>query len=169
MIKKVNNKDYSKPTVTFGWETVQGKFSKTITDDVIKDLFEIDEDKSIDDSCISSDFENEEFFVAVKYKDESNNFRRFSFEATVLRHCCGVCELGNLSNVETFPQDKFNEYFKMLLRILKGKTLIINTNGKNNSVGWEKYLRSSKLFVPVKKFKNANGGNTVTIWVSNNE
>jgi len=88
-----------------------------------------------------------------------------------LPFCCGIYELGNLqiSNAQKSIQNDLTKYLDLLVANTKHKTLMINTNGIDASKFIEESLIKCKNWTAAKKFRNGTGGNTITMWVSNND
>lgn len=117
------------------------------------------------DAIDLSDLEFDDY-LEFEYHENKESFA-IGFETTVLPHCCGIFEVGNLEISSKFPLKQFEELFSNLLNNHKGYTYMINTNGKDASKTFETLLSKTNLFTPVKRFKNANSGNIITIWISN--
>jgi len=92
---------------------------------------------------------NEEFYIEFDYSD--------------LEHCCGVTEFGGLYITKGFSQEVFDSIMKQMT---KGSLKIINTNGKYESVEWERLLENCPSFELVRTFKNPNSKNTIKVWLS---
>lgn len=81
--------------------------------------------------------------------------------------CCGIGELGELQDGNT-PITVITKFLDEMASHLKNKTLMINTNGRGGALAFDKALMKTKSFKLIKTFKNTSG-NTVKIWLSNNE
>lgn len=93
-----------------------------------------------------------------------------SYDIEELQLCCGVLEIGNLSVNTSIDIKELTKYLDSLVVFTKHKTLIINTNGKDFSVTFEKALAKCKNWVNVKQFRNNSPkGNLITMWISKNE
>jgi hypothetical protein len=91
------------------------------------------------------------------------------FEIRSTTFCCGLLELGELNCNSSVSPLELSKLLDYCVGRANGKTLMINTNGVSYSVIFEKALVKSKYFKLVKTFKNGNSGNTVKIWISNND
>lgn len=91
---------------------------------------------------------------------------RFDFSTTVLAHCCGIVEMGDIRIDKGMPKDELDKVFNILLE--DGKTLVINTIPDTARLPLIEYLKTSKYFTAVKTFKNPRTKNDITIWISNN-
>lgn len=92
-----------------------------------------------------------------------------AFEMSELPFCCGVLEIGELTISKTFPLIAFKQIMSEIITAINNKTVIINTNGKNDCIFWENHLDNcDELFTLVKTFKNTSG-NIIKIWMSNNQ
>jgi hypothetical protein len=101
----------------------------------------------------------------IKSSTGKNGF--IKLEGNTLLNCCGVIELGNLkaTNVDNVH---INHILNNILSVSGGRTVIINTNGKQDNVLYEKALAVNKNFTLVKTFVNPSSKNTIKMWVSNN-
>jgi hypothetical protein len=118
-----------------------------------------------------SDFNLDDFDIEIDYYETIEQVRgarrkQISFNGVSLLHCCGIIELGNIHITE--GNNKVLEVLHALVTNYPGITFMINTNGRDSSKRMEEALVKSDVFVKIKSFKNANSGNTVTIWLSNN-
>jgi hypothetical protein len=95
--------------------------------------------------------------------------RKLEYEISELPYCCGVLELGELYVDKLIDIKEFTEYLDLLVAFKKGKTLLINTNGRENSATFEIALKKCKNWTAVKSFRNNVNGNLITMWVSNND
>jgi hypothetical protein len=109
--------------------------------------------------------EDEEMSFDVVYKDGSK--ASCGFEMGSFSHCCGMREVGGLSNQVMNDRD-MDTLFSKIFEELGNKTTIITTIQSQKA--WEAWLNKTKLFQAVKSFVNGknNKGNTVTLWVSTN-
>lgn len=94
--------------------------------------------------------------------------KKFSFRITQLEHCCGISELGGFIVDRTINIEDLTKFFDLLVAGITNHTLIINTNGIDDSKTLETALVKCKNWTAVKKFKNHNSRNMITIWISNN-
>jgi len=138
-------------------------------------------------SIDNTDFKDVDSLVSYIY-DEYSDFEdhahsivlddsEINISTNLLPYCCGVVEIGELSYsfkhrlVPVFELKAIKELSNFLDKLVeyKGKTFMINTNGKNSSVMFEKALAKCKNWVLVKEFVNFNSNNTIKMWISNNE
>lgn len=124
--------------------------------------YELDGD-TIDD--ISDIFDSEGNWD-LDYVTKERSFNS-DFSLEPLPMCCGISEVGNLSVSDNHP--KLTEILDVLVASNKGKTLILNTNGDRVSLIYDKALTKCKYWTLVKSFKNSGTGNTIKVWMSNNE
>lgn len=90
------------------------------------------------------------------------NFQKQAF-------CCGIYELGSLIISPSFPNNELTKILDSISNSIRGRTLLLNTNGREASIAFEKALSNCKEWTLVKAFKNSNSGNTIKMWVSNND
>lgn len=110
---------------------------------------------SLNDSYIISSEEIKPFFI--------------SFDLGELPFCCGVVEIGALV-VSDDHLDILEDFLKHLSNNKRGRTFIINTNGKDDARLYEEALeKCTDEWTLVKSFKNSSSGNIVKMWISNNE
>lgn len=110
------------------------------------------------------------------YKDVNNDIivrtstfaKSISFSVNILPFCCGILEIGEIRCDEGIDSKILISILDGIVTKVKGKTLIINTNGLPDSLEFEKVLPKCKNWVLVKTFKN-DGENTIKMWVSNND
>lgn len=102
----------------------------------------------------------------IDFISDKNEQSEFNFEINEFPGCCGLNVVNDLSIRDGFPQNGFNTIMKNMLSA--GETITITTNGKGNNIIMEEYLTRCKLFTKVKRFRNPNSSNIITIWVSNN-
>lgn len=91
--------------------------------------------------------------------------KRIGFDIRTFENCCGMYEVGGLTNGVLSDKDT-DTIFTHMFEYLKGKGVIITTI--QNQTPWETYLKKTKLFQAVKTFKNPGTANTITLWVSTN-
>ncbi len=103
--------------------------------------------------------------ITINY---SNSRKTINFHTSQLPHCCGIIELGDIQCSKDIDSKTLITILNGIVNIVKGKTLIINTNGQESSINFETVLPKCKNWVLVKTFKNS-GRNTIKMWVSNNE
>lgn len=122
----------------------------------------------------------ENYSISYQKSKLSRISQLFACRLEILPHCCGIIELGNLEeykpskgeSIEFYKQ--FDIFFKNLFAIStsnkKSKscvnTLMINTTDSTPNL--VKFLENSDYFTCVKEFYNANTGNLIKMWVSNN-
>ena len=92
----------------------------------------------------------------------------FNFTVSGIPYCCGISEFGELSASRALNIDKASDVIDCIIERHKGHTFMVNTNGNASSRIWDAILTKSKYFNCVKAFKNANSGNTIKVWISNN-
>lgn len=107
------------------------------------------------------------------YQEFTCDEAEFSFDTEEVRYCCGVIEIGNINLDTNFPEKDVLTILEYLLSNWtkndgKCYTFIINTNGKNDCIRFEKILVKSKHFALVKTFTNINSGSTIKMWISKN-
>lgn len=85
--------------------------------------------------------------------------------------CCGLLELGEIHCSKGIPIKELASVLDRAVECVSENknTLIINTNGKDASIIFEKALAKCKYWTLVKTFKNGNSGNTIKMWISNND
>ncbi len=103
--------------------------------------------------------------IEIIYKNKSS---RIGFMSMNLPFCCGVIEIGDLKCSSNIELKDLQDFVEGLPTLCKGCTLIINTNGQQPSIMFEKVLPKCKNWVLIKTFKN-QGRNTIKMWVSNND
>ena len=93
--------------------------------------------------------------------------RKNAFYACInqLPHCCGIYELGEI-DFSTFKDEI--KFFNALAVCKTGKTLMINTINTGESARLAEVLAKCSNWTLVKTFKNSGSGNTIKIWMSNN-
>lgn len=171
VIKKVKTKEIiptKNITLTEGFLVGSEIHSKIADLTVLADAFggyDANDFKSLD-NFLSDFIEVSQNVLYFEYKT-IKGVKKLVFEVNGLPYCCGTYEFGHLEASLDFPQSAFNSIMEQLLSY-KGKTIVINTNGKDDSIMWEKLLKGSKMFTDVKKFVNSGSKNTITMWVSNN-
>jgi len=94
--------------------------------------------------------------------------KKLNFDTSTLAYCCGITELGNFRINVNIKIEDLTKFFDLLVAGITNHTLIINTNGIDDSKTLETALVKCKNWTAVKKFKNSNSGNMITIWISNN-
>lgn len=112
---------------------------------------------------------NDDDKLELTIKDISGIEHEVYITYNSLPHCCGVYELGELSTSKNIPIIELTKVLDTIVCKNNNFTLIINTNGINDSIIFEKALSKCKYFNLVKSFKNANSKNTIKMWVSNND
>jgi len=96
---------------------------------------------------------------------ELNRRSIFQTDIQQLPHCCGIFELGSIG-FEPFKDDI--KFFNALAICKKGKTLMINTINTGQSNKLAVILAKCSNWTLVKTFTNSGSGNTIKIWMSNN-
>lgn len=97
------------------------------------------------------------------------NKTQINFSISVLPHCCGISEFGDISVNTKSDIQMLTKFLDEIVNSVKGHTFIINTNGIDDSARYEKALANCKNWTLVKTFKNANSGNTIKMWISTNK
>lgn len=97
------------------------------------------------------------------------NNKSIQFNVEQLPYCCGILELGELSAAGDVNIPDLIKFLDLIVNQQKGITYMINTNGKGDSIIFEKALAKCKNWICVKQFKNANSNNIISMWVSKNE
>lgn len=120
---------------------------------------------TISDELDNIDIEADTFALHIKPSANSGS-RELSFDCRNLGNCCGVTELGSLRGTEV-PVDVIKNVFDEIASTNKGRTFIVNTTA--NQKVFNQALSRCEYFTLVKSFKNANTGNMINIWLSNNE
>ncbi len=112
-------------------------------------------------------------YIDIDYAYEEHKEVGITFQLETLPHCCGIHEIGDLST--DINNNNKSKALKGLVEVLDttaseytGNTLILNTNGKANSLIFDEALAKCKYWTLVKTFKNKNSGNTIKMWVTNN-
>lgn len=84
--------------------------------------------------------------------------------------CCGVTVIGEFFAAKEGTEKEITHFLDVLTSHpkLKGKTLMATTASSAHCLRMAKAFAASKYWVEVKDFKNANSGNTVRVWISNN-
>ncbi len=142
-------------------ETIVKRYPIYFNEDSDEEVFTIKEVLN----TLSSFGEEDREKIRISYKNKTSII---GFESIPLPYCCGVIEIGNLQCSNNIELKDLQELIDGLPILSKGKTLIMNTNGQQPSVMFEKVLPKCKNWVLVKTFKN-NGRNTIKMWVSNND
>lgn len=109
---------------------------------------------------ILKNMQNEEVVMLI-----NNKF--LQFEACPMPACCGITELGSLAAQEGINTKDAANFIDAL--VIKGHTIIVNTNGVGGSLRWDSILTKCKYFEIVKRFKNSNSKNMINVWMSNND
>lgn len=93
--------------------------------------------------------------------------RKDAFYACInqLPNCCGIFELGSICFTTFKDEIKF---FNALAICKTGKTLMINTINTGESARLAEVLAKCSNWTLVKTFRNSGSGNTIKIWMSNN-
>lgn len=154
----------------------QIKTNKKVEKIVVKEVYpkytlnDVDEDKdtNLDNILELLNLGNDELDSIYIETSISTSFT-INFTSTELPHCCGIYEIGDLSTNGNIDITELTKILDGLVRTVKKKTLIINTNGKGVSVYFEKALAKCKYFTMVKSFKNGGTSSTIKMWISNNE
>ncbi len=96
--------------------------------------------------------------VSLHFSEQENQF------------CCGIRDLGELSISSNFPIPTATKILDSFIKNShKGYTFTMSTNGIGQNKTFELALAKCEYWTKIKTFKNANSGNMVTLWVSNNE
>lgn len=125
----------------------------------LKDLLEV-----YDFDCIDNNLIN-----ITKYGSlvgSKNGILRFNIED--IPGCCAIQEIKDIK-CDNFDIKDTTAILDYIGSIKKGITFMINTNGIRDCVPFEQALSKCKYFTLVKTFKNANTGNIIKIWLSNQE
>lgn len=109
------------------------------------------------------EFDYEDFEIKVKYGDKYTI--NFYFSTAEQPLCCGIREMGSLSNAVLNNKD-MDIVFKKLFKDIQNRTLVINTISTQKQ--WEKYLNKTELFSKTKVFINPGTKNKITMWTSTN-
>ena len=96
---------------------------------------------------------------------DSNRKPAFYADIAQLPNCCGIFELGSICFTTFKDEIKF---FNALAVCKTGKTLMINTINTGESARLAEVLAKCSNWTLVKTFKNSGSGNTIKIWMSNN-
>lgn len=96
---------------------------------------------------------------------DCNRKPAFYADVAQLPNCCGIYELGSIDFNGFKDEIKF---FNTLAICKTGKTLMINTINVGQSAILAKVLAKCSNWTLVKTFKNSGSGNTIKIWMSNN-
>jgi hypothetical protein len=152
-----------------------GKFVKP-TQSKKDDVFELDTSTTnevgtnlltlLKQSLRDIDFVEEGGYITIL----KNKEKIFYIEITQLPGCCGVYVLNNYSlraGFERILVEFFDEFVSNSRHY--GITFQITTAENVVCKMMESILSKCKNWTAVKKFKNANSGRIVTIWVSNND
>lgn len=116
-----------------------------------------------------SDYIDENDCIELNYEYLKNKYTDFKFNISETVYCCGISEIGELS-IEGGNPLCIPGLIKILDAIITpGHTYILSTNGKNDSLIFEKALEKCKYWTMVKSFVNKNSRNTIKMWISNNE
>ncbi len=108
------------------------------------------------------------YSVDIEVMEAANSPSKYvSFDVAMLPNCCGVLEIGHLNVANTFPVEELTNLLDLSVQEAGGRTLIMNTNGKSDSIIFEMAIVKCKYWSLVKTFKNTTG-NTIKMWVSNN-
>lgn len=126
-------------------------------------------------NSILNEFESDDLQTDIQIKF---NNKILEFELSQNIFCCGLIELGGLklyninqnriSNLDSTSEKLFLDIMNEIVNLKEGNTLMLTTNGTGYSLHFEKVLSKSNSWTDVKKFKNSNSNNNVTIWISNN-
>ena len=122
---------------------------------------------SIKDLIAAKDIDVVDETLYLRYYYEKDICTELCITGSQLPYCCGLSELGELSCDKGFPG--FSEILDFIAVDNKGHTFIMNTNGKGSSIHFERELAKCKYWTKIKQFKNASGGNTITVWMTNTE
>jgi hypothetical protein len=95
--------------------------------------------------------------------------KNLCFMVEQLPYCCGICEIGELGANKDIHIPDLTKFLDLIINQEKGITYMINTNGKADSIIFEKALAKCKNWICVKSFKNASSNNIISMWVSKNE
>ncbi len=124
----------------------------------------------INDEYSGSEIENLNLTIEDEEVVEvSLNGLNVGFDIKTTTYCCGLLELGELSCDLQIAPIELTKLLDYCVQRVNGKTLMINTNGVGYSKVFEQALAKCKYFKLVKTFINDNSGNTVKIWISNND
>lgn len=124
---------------------------------------------TIEDELELADDVEVEFYIKLNKKVST----RFGFCCNQLPHCCGVYELGSFVCFKQLKPEHINKMLNISLQSLtkpnnRCKTVIINTNGKDDCIPLEAALKVNENFTMVKEFINTGSGSKIKMWVSNN-
>jgi len=114
---------------------------------------------------ICDDGERIQLTITDIYNKETN----INLFISNLPYCCGVFELGEISVSRDINITDVTKVLDTLVTKNTNFTLMINTNGIEDSIIFEKALAKCKYFTLVKTFKNRNSKNIIKMWVSNND
>lgn len=124
-------------------------------------------DKSYSD--IESLIQDLQYLDVGERYDFNFSQKRFGFYVEQLPCCCGILEIGELKAAGDVNIPDVTKFLDLIVNQQKGITYMINTNGKGDSIIFEKALAKCKNWICVKSFKNANSNNIISMWVSKNE
>jgi hypothetical protein len=109
------------------------------------------------------------FIYEDDYVDVSFITGSVAFNLNSLPYCCGIFEIGDLSVTKETKTEELTKFLDLYVNNHNGTTLMINTNGRNSSIDYEKALAKCKNWILVKQFKSSNSKNTISMWISRNE
>ena len=156
-VKKVIVKQ-TYPKYSINNSTYNSDLEKEIRINLIEDLFSEEDDGNLQPR------------YDIKFINKSGQDPKLlSFTFNRLPHCCGIFEIGDLSIGSLFPTTELTKILDTIVNNITNRTLILSTNGVSTSIWFEKALSECKEWTLVKQFKNSNSGNTVKLWVSNND
>lgn len=119
--------------------------------------------ESVDENSATKVYELENLTL---YYDKNS----FKCNITQFANCCGAYEIGSFQIMPSFPDKALLEVMDTIANFDTGTTYMCTTNGKKGTQKkLENVLAKSKMWTAVKKFKNSNSSNMVTIWISNND
>jgi len=152
-----------RPTVKRGNVVTLVKTTTKKIETVKSDKYNLNgEDGNIDDMIeLLNDYVDSDEMLNL----DLNRSTVFDCEINKLPNCCGIFELGSIS-FNTFKDEI--KFFNALAICKTGKTLMINTINTGPSARLAEVLAKCVNWTLVKTFKNSGSGNTIKIWMSNN-
>lgn len=115
------------------------------------------------------DFDEEDTCFEIEVQTSNNNSKNMTFLVTQQKYCCGISEIGDLHVDKLFSINELTKILDAWVKVIKGRTFILHTNNKDDSIIFEKALVNCERWVLVKTFKNKNSSNIIKMWISNND